>query len=576
MPDATTIDPDLEIVNYCGPRIYTLDSAHPLTAGDIRPMTPADIERLRNTDLAGYQIYLSRMKNIMAGAREDTFYDLLMGSAKNVSDFRKLSPRSVKGSNELLPYFQIMREDNVNANAFEIVSGTASEDADMLEIHAGAWELTVGISPSELSSPIQNLETFFLVGETVIAFGVNTDGSAFTTVLSIIGSENADTEDAKLAKITVAPITTAAAWTAMTDDQKAAYHPTSGVAQIGVNRVSDYESWSGTQPKTMSKRLATFWFQTSRFKFEVTDVEQHALEEVIANRMGNPYLAKFQELPLVEKRRKEYAEFQKKMINSFLYGVPAPGQDESTFYDTLEKDYDPDWHEFVGYKSTASGVKTQLASCGRVIDCKGAALDMDYIVNQLLSLKRLREGAMDNGSEVDEIEVWVPFTVYNQLFTLFADYFKNLYGSFQQQLQNGQRLELSERRGFDYMTVDLRGLAQVKLKVVYVRALDDFRRHFPAAHATAGNLMLFLDWGKDVYLGYAAENGSKRTSPHPENDANHLYRISSNIKHVENESITWTAVVERPECSLWVENFTTAECPKLSQSGCKTTETAVS
>ena len=91
----------------------------------------------------------------------------------------------------------------------------------------------------------------------------------------------------------------------------------SGVAVIGANNVSDYESWCENRPALNPNKVVPFWTQTSRYTLCVDEFYKEWFAKLTAN---NPYFAKFGDVTIAERNRQLGGMWQKEWMNSFFWG----------------------------------------------------------------------------------------------------------------------------------------------------------------------------------------------------------------------------------------------------------------
>jgi hypothetical protein len=537
-----------------------------LTKVDIQGMTPSEIEDLKDTAIDEAFLYRQTTLAGISGVRSLGLWDLMMSRIKNVGN--EITPQSV-GENKsyFLPFILREQEDYINVNSFILEAGGANPNAG--EMVGGVyhrtdtWRLTVttpsyGVSELALTSPVKNPQRYFLPGSDVYVLTKNGNAGqtlTFRVVDAEFGGTSGNTGNDS-AYVIVEPKFTEGY---LTGDDLAAYQPTNGLVQLGVNSVSDYESWAYNHPSELSRRMLAFWPQTSRFTRQWDDAYEDYLGQIMAGKV-NPYLQRFRELPLAEQNRQQYARYQRNMLNSFFYGEAINENQTVEGYRNLPKVNDPRGvGSFLEYKCDALGLRTQLNATGRVIDQNSQALNLNTLEEQLYILKRHREV---NGGSVDDIDVLTDKSTANRIKTLFAGYYQQRYGiAWQRELQSG-KVSYGDLTVWNYNTYEL-DEAQVRLNVITEPFFADHKAQFAQAASQVpgasglsnrGNCLWFIDWS-DVQFGVTKVGSRTSTTPHLETDPDYKHVIAANTTKTEMESVSWTPIINDPRKSLVWENF---------------------
>jgi len=536
-----------------------------LTKVDIQGMTPSEIENLKDTAIDEAFLYRQTTLAGISGVRSHGLWDLMMSRIKNVGN--EITPQSV-GENKsyFLPFILREQEDYINVNSFILEAGGANPNAG--EMVGGVyhrtdtWRLTVttpsyGVSELALTSPVKNPQRYFLPGSDIYVLTKNGNAGqtlTFRVVDSEFGGTSGNTNNDS-AYVIVEPKFTEGY---LTGDDLAAYQPTNGLVQLGVNSVSDFESWSYNHPSELSRRMLAFWPQTSRFTRQWDDAYEDYLGQIMSGKV-NPYLQRFRELPLAEQNRQQYARYQHNMLNSFFYGEAINENQTVEGYRNLPKVNDPRGvGSFLEYKCDALGLRTQLNATGRVIDQNSQALNLNTLEEQVYILKRHREV---NGGSVDDIDVLTDKSTANRIKTLMAGYYQQRYGiAWQRELQSG-KVSYNDLTVWNYNTYEL-DEAQVRLNVITEPFFADHKAQFSQAASVPGasglsnrgNCLWFIDWS-DVQFGVTKVGSRTSTTPHLETDPDYKHVIAANTTKTEMESVSWTPMINDPRKSLVWENF---------------------
>jgi hypothetical protein len=516
-------------------------------------------------------LYRQMMMARLAGVKENALLDLLLSRVKGVSSERS---KITMGPNKsfFLPYFMREQENVINANAFEIESGGLNPDAgstvDGITYHNGSREIIVRATNSQFTSTIQRLERYFLKGESVIVLNIGSGNVAQVPVMQIEAAFNADAGGVPKARIRIKPPYTNADWGPLPD--KTPYQPVEGVVQIGANSISDYESWCNNQPADLSRKVKTYWPQTSRFTRCWDDEYEKFLDQIFKGDV-NPYLERFKELPMSEQNRQQYAQFQKKWLNTIFYGTPIDIENQTAEkYMNLPHVTDPRTGQFIEYKSSAKGLRYQLGECSRITDYQGGDLDFNVLEQQLFSLKRTRE--VDGGT-IEEIDCITDRSTANRIKTMMTRYYQLKYGtSWERHMGPPSNIMFEDKMLWFKQSYDF-DEAHVRLNVMVENAMTDDRFHFTQSAnpnlATRGNKIWLLDWA-DLEVGVSNVAKVRRDTPDPTTDPDFRCTIAANISHYDLESVSYTPMLGDENRHLIIENFSN-NCPQYQVDICEPT-----
>jgi len=559
----------MAVWNQCSPRIVSVTESCgcTLTRASIAGITPAEFEALGTKEIDYHNLISQAAEAKMIGVQERPLRDLLMSNVTSIKGAVAKVP--VQNQSVILPYIYRQQRANVNSNYFSIEAGAATTGAGTGGIPAHAWDITVNTGPSPFKSPLSNIEKYFLPGQTVFVLTL-TDPSgaktARTLQFDIYAAVNADSGGVAKAKVTVVPNYTASGFAALTNPQKAVYQPTFGTVLVGANSVSDYESWCHNEASDNSRKLLTYWIQTSRETSCYNDEYLKALEASYTS----GYFKKFRELPLAEQNRQQRAQFEKKWLNSVFYGQRINENQSPNTYTSLPQVVDPvDAGCVYEYKANALGVRTQLGDCSRITDLAGAALNLDFIFAMLYELKRNREAT---GGSIDTIDLMTDRLTADLIRQVMSGYYKSKYGvDTMRYYTPGQQLKFENQVLFNY------DLYQVPEVGVHLAVFHDpyFNDHLAAFTTGAGGStniqsrgrkLWILDWS-DIKIGIAGTSSVNRHTPDAETSPLYSCVIQPNVKHYQLRSTKWTVIIEDPNRHAIVENFSGA-CPTVSDTGC--------
>lgn len=553
-----------ELLNVCGPRIINLPNTADgsLTRADVIGITPDTLVSFEQKATGELQMIWGQMQRArITGVREHTLWDLVMSRTMNTG--KLLTEQKVGNRSFFLPYILEEQEDFINVSAFVISNGVASPYRGMtingVTYPAHAWEIVVGNSPSPWASAIQYPERYFLAGSYVTVLNLSGTSAAQEPSFKVLATEGID---ADTCKVTIVPNYTAAGFAGLAGAVQDVYEPTDGIIQIGVNSISDYESYCLNHPAELSKRVIDFWLQNTRYTESYDDITKEYLGYIKQGKV-NEYLDKFRTLDMAEYNRRQFANYQKATLNSFFYGQQINENQTVEGYQSLPR-VEGRMGEFLEYKSNALGVKELLRRCNRVYDLAGQPLNLNDLEEILRVIRRRRE--VDGGT-VRQIDVMCSRTTAIKIHLVMMGYYKAINRTeFQQKFEpdviaNGQ---LWEYRSYDLLH------AQVKMNVIIEPFFEDWAEHFTGGLATRGNQLVILDWN-DIKRGIAKTNQRTARTPDINTDPTLACTIKANVMHHMLESVLWTVMIEDPSRHAWIENFDLTTCPTYTYDMCDPT-----
>jgi hypothetical protein len=537
-----------------------------LTRASILGMTPATFEAQGFVEVGYDKVYANLREARLAGYRENSWMTLLTSRITNIKGSLM---RGKIGANEsvILPYIQRRQKRNININYWKISAGTPTPTAGTGDVPASAWDLTVLNNPSTFASTLQNLDQYFIPGTYLFVEYVSSGGVSYSLAYKIIAARTVS----GTTKVTVEPNYSATGWAALSAGSKLPYQigGVSGgsaeagtIAYLGVNSVSDYESWGGQDNAENNNSLLNYWPQTSRLVHEYTDEYLAGLNAALTSN----YFKTFLQLPLAQQKAIQQAKYDAKMLNSAFFGQRINENQTVEGYRSLPTVRDPANPDCVlEYKSNAVGFKTQLSDCGRVLDHSGNPLNLDNVLasGYLIKRARMADGSI-GGDEEPVIDVITDPTTAGNIRDIMISFYKAKYGADITRFYSAnEKLSFEDQVMFKYNTYQIPDeLGGYVLAVFSSEVLRD--RLSAAAGSSRQRYLFFLDWS-DIELGIAGTNSAVRRT----NEADSLYNyvIKINVKHVNLQSTTWCPIIEDPNRHYVVENFSAA-CPVLTVSGC--------
>jgi len=564
------------VTQNCNPRIIDVSNScdGSLTKANIRGLSPQQVEDL--ADL-GYMeaafLYRQMAMGRLAGVREDPLLDLLMSRVKGVGGERV---KASLGPNKsfFLPYFMREQEDVVNANAFKITGGAAAptnavDGAWNITVENSGWNVGTVNTPPPFVTDLQRLDRYFLEREGVVILHSDGGTDAVAPVMKVVRAIDTTAGGIPSAEVTLVPYATPNHYqnVIVGSPEQSVIQPAEGVVMIGANSVSDYESWCHNQPVDLSKRIKTYWPQTSRFTRCWDDLYMQYLEQIFSGNV-NPYIEKFKELPMAQQNKKQQAHYQRKLRNTMFYGVPINENQTEERYRDLPHINDPRSGNFIEYQSNAKGIRTQIGECGRVVDLQGAALNFNFLEEYLYQLKRHRE--VDGGS-VEEIDVMTDRGTANRIKGLMSRYYQLKYGtSAHSHFGPSDPIKFEDQVLWHKQAYDF-DEAHVRLNVLVENSMSDHKIHFAGGpNPTRGNNMWFVDWS-DIEIGVSEVSSRRSHTPDLDTDPDFKCIIKANVTHYEMESVTFTPIVKDETRHLILENFSD-DCPSYDVAVCQPTQ----
>ena len=489
------------------------------------------------------------------GVRESALSDLLLSRMKP----QQMSNLAAHGSGHsiIAPFFMKPQRHRINANYFEVVSGSATSGAGSGGIPASSWDLIVRNHQGSFASPLTNIEQYFLVGTYVVVLHKAVDGTGRTIQFKVLASTNADSGGVSRATLRLEPNINATTWGTYTSGQKLPYQPTAGLVIPLANSVSDYESWCSQDPSTNELKLLTYWWQTIRETHCYNDGYLKALTAPLTSE----YFKRFKTIPLAQQRKQQAMAADRRLKNTLFWGQRIDDLQTANGYTNLPQVVDPAVSGCVlEYKSNTIGWRQQLADCSRVTDFQGGQLDLDTVFELLYNLKRHRQ--QDSG-EITSIDVMTDRTTANLIQTLMIDYYKKKYQmDTTRYYKPNEAITHNNQVLWNYASYQV-AEAGVDLNVIHDTFFDDFLAATPSGVKSMGRKLMFLDFS-DIYMAVGRTTSVKRETG-PTNAYDDLYKcvITPNVKHYTLTSKTIAAVIEDPNRHAIFENFD-GGCPSLT------------
>tara|TARA_Y100001963_G_scaffold42905_1_gene60137 strand:+ start:13536 stop:15263 length:1728 start_codon:yes stop_codon:yes gene_type:complete len=538
---------------------------------------------------------VTNMELKACGTKTYGLYDWLMSSARPVGAL--VNQKKIQGTDSIMePFILASQKSIINDDYWAIVQ--SYQTSFYGDNNATNGNATYPISDAQLVGATRVLRlhnrysldpnaSHFVPGATLHTFGRSATGAATRTQFEIIAAAVDGAATPVFTDVSVKAVSNGDSTSDGTIE--------AGVAVIGVNNVSDYESWCNNRPALNPNRVVPFWTQTSRYTLCVDEFYKEWFAKLSAN---NPYFSKFGDVTIAERNRQLGAMWQREWMNSFFWGKRLENNQSLANWTSLPAQYahyspnvggvtgaptDGVGTHVVSRKANAIGVYEQLAACGRVKDLKGQRLNLAELFNELYNLYRTRS---NSGRPSDSIDVYTDSRTAANIQTAMVKYYgaatatkgadgTNSVMRFDYSIKDGK----IDKLGFRVRSYELLYPQGVTLNVITDNYFDDFLTAMKAEALTtsstynndgstrrigdSGRFLMFLDLGGGVYPGIVDSNRKVHTVGALEDlakiDSGYGCVMRSPTKEVTLNSVTWTAIVECPDDNLIVENFDDAE-----------------
>lgn len=525
------------------------------------------MEALSNKEIDLARVILNAAEAKILGVQEHGLSTFLKSNIRNIKP--ALSQSKIDEQSIILPYIQRTQRSHINANYFGIEAGAANPFAGTtnngIAYPASAWDLTLNLGNSWLKTDLKAIERYFLPGNTliVLTWDNETDKNAKTLVFTIVNAINADSGSVSKAIVTVEPNVSAGTWAGLGGGQ-AAYQVTFGVAQTGVNSISDRESWCHNQPADLSRKIIVNWLQTVRYSRCVDEAYKKTLDQIMSGKI-NAFMQGFQWSSLADQNKRMAMLEENAFMNTVFYGQRLNDLQQVETYQNLPAIGDPlDPNCTLEYKASALGFFTILTDCQRVVDLNGAPLDLDYIFQQLYYLKRYREADGDKIAVIDSLtDRWTASKIDDAM----AKYYKARKGwETTRYAKIGEKITHDNMILFNYNLYDIPDVG-IQWAVFHDTFFDDHVSAFNVSvngqdFRSRGRMLWFLDFS-DMALGIAGTKSVTRKDPDPDTRSEYKCVITPNVKEYNLRSTKFTAMLDRPHRHLIIYNFSDA-CPTIA------------
>jgi hypothetical protein len=597
------------------------DTCGTITRSNIAYATPSGLlDIFKDSD--DYRDMQSMMTSNMelkaCGLKTYGLYDWLMSSARPVGAL--VNQKKIQGTDSIMePFILATQKSIINSDHWAVirgwtkseyedavVGGTESAEYPLSSTNTGV--LTYGMKSDGSGEPVGYVlrlahrdgldasAAWFVPGATLHVFGRKTDGTAQRAAYVIAASApNLAFGSTLVNQYTDVAVTLMTGGVAGVDSPGNAADSGTGIAVIGVNNVSDYESWCHNRPALNPNRVVPFWTQTSRYTLCVDEFYKEWFAKLTAN---NPYFARFGDVTLAERNRQLGSMWQKEWMNSFFWGKRISSNQSLANWTSLGTQFAHFDSTFSGVaktdglttgtvvsrKANAVGVYDQLYACGRVKDLKGQKLNLAELFNELYTLYRTRS---NSGRPADSIDVYTDSKTASLIQIAMVKYYgarTQIDGS-----TSGMRINYEvkdgkiDKLGFRVRSYELLYPQGVTLNIITDNFFDDFVSatsteqtavvdgiaNPPDASAatdrisSTGRFLMILDLGGGIYPGIVGSNRKVHTVGALEDlakiDTGYGCVMRSPTKEITLNSVTWTAVVECPDDNLIIENFTDDE-----------------
>lgn len=344
----------------------------------------------------------------MCEARQNGLYDFFMANKVGIS--HKINSRKLNsGEIEIEPFILARQYSQIN-NAYWVVSSGVANGSN--------WQVNVvsstNIPPDGRSFP---------PGERAYIDGITVGGTNTHTAWIIVSS----TVINNAYVILILQPANAGSYLAAA----ALTSPTTGILRRGTANVNDYESFCAEPPAYLNWKDVPFWVETqrtSRCRSELYDKWRKLLLE------DNALFREFGDLPEIEKNRQLGADWQRRMVDTMMWGKAINANQTVTLYNNLPQiDTFPGGNlntggaQCIGKRANMVGIYEQHQQCGRVMDLLGANLDLIALFNSLYQMKRVREASGKN--EVTQFDIFTDNITAEAINTAMVAYYNAKSGN---------------------------------------------------------------------------------------------------------------------------------------------------
>lgn len=583
------------------------DSCGTITRSNIAYATPDGLLSIfkSSDDYRDMQSLMTTNMELKAcGTKTYGLYDWLMSSARPVGAL--VNQKKIQGTDSIMEPFILASQKSIINDDFWAVLENVAAASYTTDTANGAAGRPVAKTSTTYGAVTHILRlksrygldpnaSHFVPGATLHVFGRTGAGAASRTQFIIAASANENVASGTPTWTDVACVFV------NNGDSHSHSGVSSGVAVIGANNVSDYESWCNNRPALNPNRVVPFWTQTSRYTLCVDEFYKEWFAKLSAN---NPYFSKFGDVTLAERNRQLGAMWQREWMNSFFWGKRFNSNQSLANWTSLPAQYahhnanlggvtTSGTSHIVSRKANAIGVYEQLQACSRVKDLKGQRLNLAELFNELYTLYRTRS---NSGRASDSIDCYTDSKTAASIQTAMVKYYgaatvtanSNSAITFDYQVKDGAINKL----GFRVRSYELLYPQGVTLNIITDHYFDDFVSAMKAEELVSnqhnngggantegadrvvgdsGRFLMFLDLGGGVYPGVVDSNRKVHTVGALEDlakiDSDYGCVMRSPTKEVTLNSVTWTAIVECPDDNLIVENFDDAEPDTVVSSG---------
>lgn len=489
--------------------------------------------------------------------QQNGLYDFIMANKVDMSS--KLSTKKIANGRYMLePFVEALQKSIINNEYWKVTAGNTSAPGSL---EAGAnWYVTV-TSTSDMPADVR----WFNTKMRVFIDGVSSGGSATRTAWTVDpktdGTPNVEVSGTSIYVGLNAQNAGSFLGTTKAPTSSAAY-PTSGLLVRGTPNINGYEVWCEEGPGLNLEKLVPFWIEEVRHSLCTSSLYEQYRDLLIE---GNPYYAKFADVPEVQKNAQLGADWQRRFVNSFWYNKRISTNQTLTSWRSLDQITTasssalalPDESVCVGYKANAIGVYEQLAECGMVKDLQGQVLNLPELFVALYNISRLRES---NNQPSDQIDAFTDSEYASKIQQAMIRYFKMKSEDTIQMNFDISKPPTQGKFGFRFNSYHL-DWPPLIFNVVSHKYFDDriaAAKTISAAHEKASRFLWILDFS-GIYPGILASdrvvNKTGDLATRAAVDSTYMCVMKVPTQTQTLTSLTWTIVVECPQSNLILENI---------------------
>ncbi len=531
-------------INQCG--TITMCSAAPMTEGDLTTAYQSSGEyRVMEA------LFMADFDGKMCGATQNTLWDFFMSVKVDVS--KKINSNRINsGLIEIAPFIMMRQKSPINMEYWVVANGQAS---------GGNWSITVTATDGV---PLD--DRLFNPQERVWITGVTGGGTKTSTAWEVSTSTLA----AGVLTLILVPQNSASQLPAA-----ALTNPVTGLLVRGTANINDYEEFCQEGPAHTNWKNVPMWVETVRHtqcKDELYDKYRKLLLS------DNALYREFGDLDTIERNKQLTEDFQRRFVQTLFYNKALPNQNMTDYASLADITAfnssvltNSNGARCVGKRANSIGIYEQLVDCGQVFDHQGGILNLPNLFTSLYTIMRNRK---TNGHpKPNVIDIFTDSTSAHLFNRSMIDYYDNEAGGRLRLNKNIDRDIKEAEFGFNYESYKLFWPQGMTINIITHDFFDDWiaaSALVSAAQETTARVLWILDF-TGIYPGILQSNrvvqktGDLKTLAAIDTSFACVMKVPTREQTLT--SLTYTMIVECPQNSLIIENFSAAEPEAVTVGG---------